>query len=94
MKAITVSRVAKLEEQFGTDGKPRILLALCLAGNEIALDDATCIKILDETGFLRTGPIVMVNLRSMPVGLDKKQTEAFLRENAAEVCDLSRMIRR
>jgi hypothetical protein len=64
------------------------------AGDSIALDDATRIKILDETGFLPTGPIVWVNLRTLPMGLDKKQAEAFLRENAEEICDLSRMIKR
>lgn len=38
------------------------------------------IQILDECGFLPTGPVGLVNLLDIPEGLNAQQTERFLRE--------------
>ena len=88
MRAV-VSRIAKLEDQLGTgDGKAQILLVVCRAGWEGALDQDACIQILGETGFLPTGRIGVVNLLEVPEGMDAEQTKVFLRENAEDLCGL------
>jgi hypothetical protein len=75
-------RLCKLEDQFGTGNrKPRLLLVLCNAGWSLALDMDACIEILGECGSLPTGPVGLVNLLSIPDGLNAEQTEGFLREN-------------
>jgi hypothetical protein len=75
-------RLCKLEDQFGTgDRKPQLLLVLCKAGWGLALDMDTCIQVLGECGSLPTGPVGLVNLLSIPEGLNAGQTEMLLREN-------------
>jgi hypothetical protein len=77
-----IRRLTKLEYQFGTGNrKPRLLLVLCKAGWGLALDVDACIQILDECGSLPTGPVGLVNLLSIPEGLNPEQTESFLQEN-------------
>jgi hypothetical protein len=84
-----VGRIDKLEDQLGTgEGEPQILLVVSSSGWEGAMDENRCIQILGETGFLPTGRIGVVNLLTVPKGLDARQKEAFLRENAAELCGI------
>jgi len=47
---------------------------------------ARCVQILEESGFLPAGAYGLVNLCSIPAGLNAEETESFLRENAAEIC--------
>jgi hypothetical protein len=73
-------RFCKLEDQFGTGNrKPRLLLVACKAGWGLALDMDTCIQVLGQCGSLPTGPVGLVNLLSIPEGLDAEQTGRFLR---------------
>jgi hypothetical protein len=46
-----------------------------------------CIQTLDQCGFLPTGPVGLVDLGNIPDGLDAEETERFLRDNGAEICD-------
>jgi len=88
MKAIA-RRLRRLEHQLSpTDGKPTLLLFACNAGQELALDDDACKQILRETGCLSTGPVGVVDLTSIPDGLNAEELQRFLRENAAEICGL------
>src|SRR5580692_9804502 len=75
-------RFCKLEDQFGTGNrKPRLLLVACKAGWGLALDMDAWIQVLGECGSLPTGPVGLMNLLSIPDGLNAEQTERFLREN-------------
>jgi hypothetical protein len=56
------------------------------AGWSLALDGATCLQILRETGFVSTGPTGIVNLCDVPDGLNAEETQRLLREQAAEIC--------
>jgi hypothetical protein len=86
MKAV-VRRIARLEDRLGTaDGKQQLLLVVCRAGWGVALDQDTCMKILSECGFLPTGRVGVVNLGTIPLGLNAEETERFLRENGSEIC--------
>ena len=78
-------RLHKLEDHFWpADGKrQRILLILCRAGFELALDTNTCVQILDECGFLSTDQVGLVNLSDIPNGLSAMELERYLRENGA-----------
>jgi hypothetical protein len=81
-------RVRKLEDQFWTgSGRQRILLILRHAGATLP-DPDWCIQILDECGFLPTGPIGLVNLCQLPSGLNAGGLESYLRKDGAEVCRL------
>lgn len=80
-----IRRIARLENQFGTaDGRRRLPLVACKAGWGLALDQDTCSDILDECGFLPTGPIGLVNFCDIPEGLNAAELERFLREKGAE----------
>ena len=79
-------RISRLEHQFGTDGKPRMLYLACKAGWGLALDQDACMQILSQSGFLPTGLCGVVDLCKIPDGLNAHETERFLRENAAEIC--------
>ncbi len=84
MKTIN-TRIRKLEDRFWLgNGKPPLLLVLCHAGWCLALDQDRCIQILDECGFLPTGPVGLVNLLGIPDGLNEEELERFLREDGAE----------
>jgi len=53
----------------------------------LALDQDRCIEILGECAVLPAGPAVgVVNLLEVPKGLNAKETERYLRENAAAIC--------
>ena len=79
---ITDRRIRKLEDRLGTGSrKPRLVLVLCRADRELALDVDSCIEILGECGFLSTDPVGLVNLADIPESLSAQQTETFLREN-------------
>jgi hypothetical protein len=54
--------------------------------DKLAIDEDTCIKILDEAGFLPTCGIATVYLMDIPRGLNTKGTERFLRDNGAKIC--------
>jgi hypothetical protein len=86
MKTI-LRRVGRLEGQFGNaNGKPQLLFIIHSAGWGLALDGDTCLQVLRDTGFLSTGPTALVNLCEVPDGLNAKETQRTLRENAAEIC--------
>ena len=79
-------RVQNLEKRLGTAiGTQQLLLVVCRAGWGLALDQNTCLRILGEAGFLPTGRMGVVDL-DIPGGLNAQETEAFLREHAAEIC--------
>jgi len=76
----------RLEDEFGPeDGKPRLVLVVCPAGWGLALDQDTCLQILDECGFLASGPVGVVNFGKIPVGLNADELEQYLREHGAEL---------
>jgi hypothetical protein len=50
--------------------KPTLLLVVTSADRVLALDQDRCIQILRECGYLPTGPIGLVNLGQIPVGLN------------------------
>ncbi len=85
MKTIN-GRIRKLEDRLRpTDEKRGNLLVVCLVGWGLALDQDRCLQILDECGFLRTGPrLGLVNLCQIPGGLSAEELERYLRENGAE----------
>jgi hypothetical protein len=85
MTAVT-KRIAKLENRFGmAEGTPQILMILSHSGWGLALDQDTCIQILDESGFLPTGPgIGIVNLLKIPMDLTAEELRKFLQEHGEE----------
>jgi hypothetical protein len=86
------SRLRKLENRFGTgEGKPQLLLVACRAGSQHDIDWQ--IDILDECGFLPTGPLGLICLVGIPRGLDEEETKRYLRENGAELQGLRSVIR-
>ena len=89
MSAIA-KRLRRLEEKFGgADGEPPLLLFIYPAGQELALDREACKQVLRESGFLPTGRLGIIDFRTIPEGLTARETERFLRENAAEICGFS-----
>ena len=87
MKTV-LGRIAALEDRFGTAVRREpLLMVVCHAGSELALDQDKCIEILRETGLLPTGPVGLLSFRHVPAGLNAKETEEYLREHAAEICD-------
>ena len=92
MKTVT-RRIARLEDQFGTaDGRPQILLTICRAGCGPALDGDRWVEILRETGFLPTGRIGVLSFLNVPSDLHAEETEKYLHENAADICDPRRSL--
>ena len=93
MNALT-RRVRRLEHHLRPlEGKLQRLWVVCRAGWGLALDQDACLQILRECGFLPTGPLGLVNLRSVPEGLNAEQTERFLRENGAATRGLPKIRR-
>jgi hypothetical protein len=91
MKAIA-GRLRRLEEQLApADGKPRLVLSVAPAGWSMSLDHDRLMEILDESGFLPAGPLVVVYPGSVPSDLDAEQAQRFVREHAAEICGVRPM---
>jgi hypothetical protein len=81
-------RLCKLETRFGLGRESdQLLVVLTLAGCGLALDADACVQILRESGFLPTYPLGLVNLGNIPGGLTAKETERFLRDHGAEICE-------
>ena len=78
-------RITRLENRIAA-GNEQLLITLHSAGWGLALDPDTCLQILRDTGFVSTGPTGLVNLCEVPDGLNREETERFLREHAAEIC--------
>jgi hypothetical protein len=90
MKAIA-RRLRRLEGQFApADGRQRMPAVVSKAGWEMAIDQDRGIEILDESGFPTTVPCGLVNLGTVPEGLNAQETERFLREHAPEICGRAR----
>jgi hypothetical protein len=87
MRTVT-RRIDKLEDRLGIGtGKPGLLIVASAAGDGRALDVDACMNILQECGFVPTGPgINMVDLLHLPNGLNAEELEKFLREHGAEIC--------
>jgi hypothetical protein len=88
MKTIE-SRLSKLERRLGIAGTASVYLVV-LNDRELAhTDDAdTYINILDEGGFLHTAGFGTVDFSRIPLGLNGKEAERFVRENGAKICGL------
>jgi len=81
------SRIRRLQGRLCPDnGHPQRLWVLIKAGYGLALDQDSCIQILDECGFLPTGRFGVVNLCAIPYGLNAEELEQFLRRNGTETC--------
>ena len=89
MKAID-NRIRRLQQQLCPAVGQQLLCFVIPAGCELALDLNRCREILDECGFLPTGPCGVVNFFGVPHGLNAKDLEAFLRKNGAETRDFAR----
>jgi hypothetical protein len=88
MKTIS-KRLVKLEDRLGlADGKPRILIVVTHAGRGLALDEDRCIEILGECGYLPPGTVRVIDLGRIPLGLNAKELEDYLRKHGAETCGL------
>jgi hypothetical protein len=85
MRAIS-RRLNKLEHKFGMAPGDRLIMILTTSAKNLALDKDTCVRILDEAGFLHTTGIGLVNLIDIPTGLNAEQTEKFLREEGFKIC--------
>ena len=78
-------RIAKLEHQFGTGDRPRLLLVVCEAGLQTHLDIDRYIDILAESGHLPTGSVGVINLAGLLGGQAEEQVEQYLRRNGASL---------
>jgi hypothetical protein len=56
------------------------------SATKLGLDEDTCVKILDEAGFLATRGIASVDLLHIPSGLSASETKRYLLKNGAEIC--------
>ena len=80
-------RLKKLEYEFGVRKETwRMVLLVCEAARDLALDHDSCVQILDEAGFLPSSGWGMVNLCNVPDGLTAKETKRFLQEYGTGVC--------
>jgi hypothetical protein len=85
MRAIS-RRLTKLEHKFGMVHGDRLLMIATTSAKSLALDNDTCVRILDEAGFLHTTGMGLVKLMDIPTGLNAEQTEKFLREEGFKIC--------
>jgi hypothetical protein len=46
----------------------------------------TCLKILDDCGYLPNAPIALVRVGDIPDGMSAAETERYLRDNGASLC--------
>jgi hypothetical protein len=79
-------RLEKLEEQFHCGNKPPDYCVMGYVG--MPLGEQTCMKILDECGYLPRSGFVWVSLCSIPWGLTAEEAKRFLREHGAELTGL------
>ena len=80
-------RLRRVEGRFLQEKSQGVRVVIRAAAVSLALDSATCEKILEECGYLRdSGGASVVSLADIPDGLDAKETERFLRELGAELC--------
>ena len=85
MNALT-RRIRRLEDQLRPRNGTGILVVA--SGVGLTLDPDSCVDILRERGFLPTGlGMCLVDLLAIPDDLNAEETERFLRENGAEICD-------
>ena len=78
-------RLRRLENQFAVTGEDQILVTITDVGQRRALDNAACVEILRESGFLRGGRIHVIRLIDIPDSLDAVELAKFLREDGAQI---------
>ena len=80
-------RLRRVEDRFLQGRSQGVRVVIRAAAVSLALDADTCVRILEECGYLRdSGGASVVRLADIPDGLDAKETERFLRERGAELC--------
>ena len=81
-------RLRRIEDHFLTGKSQGLRIVISGATRPPVPDDDTCVKVLEECGQPRaTGGVSMVRLIDIPDALDAKETERFLRERGAELCN-------
>jgi hypothetical protein len=53
----------------------------------LALDEDTCVQILDECGYLPSSGMAKVDLFDLPSGLNASEIKRFLQKNGARSAD-------
>ena len=79
-------RLDRLEHQFGLSHKQPRLVIVVTGWRTPAIDEDTCIKILDEAGFLPASGIGKVDLLDIPRGMNAEEAKRYVRENGASIC--------
>ena len=80
-------RLPRIEDRFLQGKSQGLRIVIRAAAVQLALDADTCVKILEECGYLRdSGGASVVRLYDIPDGLDAKETQRFLRERGEELC--------
>jgi hypothetical protein len=65
-------------------------MAVAPAGWTMGIDLERCVEILREMGMLSAGSSSLLDLCSIPHGLNAEDTERAIREHASEICGRAR----
>jgi hypothetical protein len=81
-------RIDRLERSSGVAAQAGLRLIMMQAGARLAMDVDRCVEVLAEYGFLLAGTgISMLNFLDVPHGLSAQESERYLREHGAEICN-------
>jgi hypothetical protein len=78
-------RLRKLETRLAPPPEERLCFPVTRIDRELALDESTCIDILEECGYLPNVLLCVVHLARIPDGLDAAELDRYLREHGDEL---------
>ena len=75
-------RIGRLEDRFAPAQGQQIVVSLYDAGQKLALDHATCTRIVRESGHINpASAICLLDFTQIPGGLNAEELEKHLREH-------------
>jgi hypothetical protein len=78
-------RLRRLETRLAPPHEERLRFPVTRIDRELALDESTCIDILEECGYLPNVLMCVVNLALIPDGLNAAELEHYLCEHGREL---------
>jgi hypothetical protein len=78
-------RLRKLETRPAPPPEERLCFPVTRIDRELALDESTCLDILEECGYMPNVLMCVVHLADIPDGLDATELEQYLCEHGHEL---------
>jgi hypothetical protein len=82
-----IRRVDRLERRNESLEEQGIRIVVTVVGRRLALDADSCVAILRDAGYAKSGPFIsVVKLARVPENLNARELKTYLQEHGREIC--------